>query len=223
MLILALDSALNACSAGLHDFDEALHVTATNEVTRGQAELLLPMVNQILSKAGKTYKDIDLIAVTHGPGAFTGIRVAMATAKSMGLSLDVPVTGVCTFEAILKSYYYGVDNTAENTAVILETKRKDFYVQIFDTKLNALSEKHACMSQEAVKCISNVNVLIGDAVERFCNDVGATPSYKKEILYPQTRAIAKIASKQEVYSCAPIYLRAADAIAPKNLRRIKDN
>ncbi len=102
MLILALDSALARCSAGVVD-DGVLRTSRQQEAGRGQAALLPVMVAAVLDEAGIAAPDLDLIAVTVGPGSFTGIRAGLALAHGIALGAGVPVVGVTVGEALADS------------------------------------------------------------------------------------------------------------------------
>lgn len=100
--ILALETAGESCSVALLDDDlpAGQHVREIFEMApRKQTERALPMVEAILSEAGLTLKDMDCIAFGHGPGAFTGVRVAAAVAQGLAFSADLPVVGVSTLAA----------------------------------------------------------------------------------------------------------------------------
>lgn len=99
MIVLAIDTALDACSVALVRDDETLHAI-TERMSRGQAERLAPMVRQAANAAGVTFADIDRIAVTTGPGSFTGVRVGLSFARALALALNKPCIGVSTLEAL---------------------------------------------------------------------------------------------------------------------------
>ena len=99
MLVLALDSALARCSAGIVA-DGVLRAGRQQEAGRGQAALLPVMVAAVLDEAGVSATDLDLIAVTVGPGSFTGIRAGLALAHGIALGAGVPVVGVTVGEAL---------------------------------------------------------------------------------------------------------------------------
>ena len=95
--ILALDAATTACSAALW-VDGKIVARRFQAMNRGQAEALLPMVAEVLAEAQMTKP--DLIAVTVGPGAFTGIRIGLAAARGLGLAWNIPVAGISTTLAL---------------------------------------------------------------------------------------------------------------------------
>ncbi len=230
MIVLAIDSAMNGCSAALCDAEKGLVLAHEDvHVMRGQAELLVPMVNGVMDKSGYSYKSVDVVAVTKGPGAFTGMRIAMATAKSLGLALSIPVIGVCTFQAVLESYTGNIDSY-DYIAVVLETKRQDFYVQIFNAKT-----KHACsdkmaLTAEEFKGILDLKkgryLILGDAFDRLNKEGDIPESVTSEILQmPQSPMIAFIAAKMykemesDDYCCTPVYIRPPDVSMPKRVQR----
>ncbi|MCE2890372.1 MAG: tRNA (adenosine(37)-N6)-threonylcarbamoyltransferase complex dimerization subunit type 1 TsaB [Hyphomonadaceae bacterium] len=99
MLILAIDTALNACSTALLRSGELL-VSRTEPMAKGQAERLAPMTRELLAGVGIRPSQIDRIAVTRGPGAFTGLRIGLAFARGLAVALDRPCVGVSTLEVL---------------------------------------------------------------------------------------------------------------------------
>lgn len=99
MLILAIDTALNACSVAVLRSGEVL-VSRVEPMAKGQAERLAPMVHEVLMEAGVSAAQIDRIAVTRGPGAFTGLRIGLAFARGLAVALDRPCLGISTLEVL---------------------------------------------------------------------------------------------------------------------------
>jgi tRNA threonylcarbamoyladenosine biosynthesis protein TsaB len=99
MLILAVDTALTACSLALTRDGEVLW-SGQEVMARGQAERLAPFAEEAAAAAGIAFADVDRIAVTTGPGAFTGVRIGLAFARGLALALDRPCVGVSTLEAL---------------------------------------------------------------------------------------------------------------------------
>lgn len=98
-LILSFDTSAAHCAAALVSGDQILGALS-EPLQKGQAERLIPMLEEVLEGAGKKWDDLDLIAVGVGPGNFTGVRIAVSTARSLALSLGVPAVGVSVFEAL---------------------------------------------------------------------------------------------------------------------------
>jgi tRNA threonylcarbamoyl adenosine modification protein YeaZ len=98
-LILAFDTSAAHCAAALLRGNQVL-VARTEVMGRGQAERLMPLLQEILDQAGITWSDLDRIGVGVGPGNFTGIRISVATARGLALSLGIPTIGISTLDAI---------------------------------------------------------------------------------------------------------------------------
>ncbi len=98
-LTLGFDTSAAHCAAALLQGDEILAATA-EDMGRGQAENLMPLIEDMLSGADVTWADLDRIGVGIGPGNFTGIRISVSAARGLALALDIPAIGVSTFEAI---------------------------------------------------------------------------------------------------------------------------
>ncbi|KAA2235790.1 tRNA (adenosine(37)-N6)-threonylcarbamoyltransferase complex dimerization subunit type 1 TsaB [Salinarimonas soli] len=102
MRVLAIDTALNACAAGVLDAG-AGQVLAEESLTleRGHAEELLPLIERVISRIDGRFSGIDRVAVTIGPGSYTGLRVGIAAARAIGLAAGAPVVGVSTLSGLL--------------------------------------------------------------------------------------------------------------------------
>lgn len=99
MITLAFDTSAAHCAAALLDGDQVLGTRAA-QMTKGQAEALFPMLEELLGTTGYTWQDVARIGVGTGPGNFTGIRIAISAARGLALSLKCPVIGVSTFAVI---------------------------------------------------------------------------------------------------------------------------
>ena len=98
-VILAFDTTAAHCAAALLCGDRVL-LSHAEEMGRGQAERLIPLLEEVLSKADLTWHDLDALAVGVGPGNFTGIRISVSAARGLALGLNIPAVGVSGFDAI---------------------------------------------------------------------------------------------------------------------------
>ncbi|MDX1711849.1 MAG: tRNA (adenosine(37)-N6)-threonylcarbamoyltransferase complex dimerization subunit type 1 TsaB, partial [Rhodovibrionaceae bacterium] len=90
--LLALDAAGTACSAAIV-VDGRLVAARFESMRRGHSERLVPMIGEVMAEAGLAYADLDAVGVTRGPGAFTGVRIGLATARAIGLAAGKPIYG----------------------------------------------------------------------------------------------------------------------------------
>lgn len=128
MRILAIDTAAGACSAAVWDGGR-VHQRLL-EMSRGHAEALLPLVLATLADAGRSFADLDLLAVTIGPGAFTGLRIGLAAARGLALATGLPCIGVTTLEAVAAAVPAS-ETAGRPLLVALDSKRGDVYAQAF--------------------------------------------------------------------------------------------
>ncbi|MET8871065.1 tRNA (adenosine(37)-N6)-threonylcarbamoyltransferase complex dimerization subunit type 1 TsaB [Nocardia sp. NPDC004604] len=143
MLVLAVDTATPAVTAGLVELEQAASGTGAparvrtvasrvRVDARAHAEVLTPQILECLSEAGRSRADIDAVVVGIGPGPFTGLRVGMATAAAFGDALGLPVYGVCSLDAIASDAALEPtvvpDITAESELlVVTDARRREVY------------------------------------------------------------------------------------------------
>ena len=177
-VVLALDSAGLGCSVVVAsgetvlgaEFDTAMH---------GQAEKLLPMVDSVMHRAGLPASALDIIAVTVGPGSFTGIRIGLAAARGIARATAARVIGVTGFEAVAA----GLAGSSLGAGVILialESRREDLYVQLFDHLRVALEDPAATMptalNERLNDIIGGAPLLVaGDAAQRAASNLSKRP------------------------------------------------
>ncbi len=124
-VVAVLDAAGAACQAGVF-VDGVPRAMKSEAMTHGQAEALLPMLRAAFAEAGVGFEDLAAVAVTVGPGSFTGLRVGLAAAQGLGLARDCAVVGVSSFAAWARAVPPG------RVRVALDSRRGDAFVQEFD-------------------------------------------------------------------------------------------
>lgn len=128
VIILAFDTAVEGCSAAVLDTVTGTSWSDHIVTDRRQAELLVPMIHSVMADAGQDFKSIDRIAVTMGPGSFTGVRIGLATARSMALASNKPLVGISTLEVLAHQMDGG---QGRDILAVVDTKRNDFYGELF--------------------------------------------------------------------------------------------
>lgn len=130
MRVLAIDTALKACSAAL--FDSAADEIIASEslvMERGHAEALMLLVTRVMDQGAAEFADLDRIAVTVGPGSFTGLRVGIAAARGIALAAGKPAVGVSTLSAYAAPAI--ADDLAETVMAVVDARHDHVYLQMF--------------------------------------------------------------------------------------------
>lgn len=233
MIILAMDSATSACSAAVW-CDGAIEAHRFQAMERGQSEALIPMVIETIADAGLGFADLDLLAVTIGPGAFTGVRIGLAAARGMALAGGLPMVGVTTLEAVAR----GVPETereGQNLVVVIDAKRRDFYGQCFNPGLEALGPPRAVMPEDAADLLlPGPTLVVGDGADQLRAALagrrnGAADGdhirFSQAPGHPDAVQVAAIAAargeKAAQGEVRPLYLRPPDAMVPQHGGRLR--
>lgn len=166
MYTLVFDTTAGGTIIGLYQ-DRKRLVKIEKIMEFGQAEELAMDVANVLKEHKLEFKDIELLGVGNGPGSFTGVRAGLAFARGLALgNPELKITGVTAFDVYARMLRES--ERAAYNAVVIETKREDFYFQLFDAQLNKLTEPAALEREEIVKRLKNHQTsFIGDGVERL--------------------------------------------------------
>ncbi len=183
-LVLALDTSAEACAVAIVEDGAALART-TRAMTRGHAEALMPMIGEAMDRAGRRLADVGLIAVTTGPGSFTGVRTGIAAARGLALGTGAPAVGVSALAAVAAAAFAPEAGGEAGGAVlcVLETRRRDYFAQLFTGA--GVGEPEAA-SEPAVLDAAAVSRLAmarghapprfaGNAVVRLASELGGLP------------------------------------------------
>ncbi len=148
MIVLALDTAGVDCAAAIYDSGRNTVLgEASDMIGKGHAEHLMGIVDRALDRAGVTLSDVDRLAVTVGPGSFTGIRVGVAAARGFALSLGIPAVGISTLEVMAAAQRAKTPGRAVLAA--MDAKRDEIYLQSFAADGTALDEARAVSTADA--------------------------------------------------------------------------
>jgi len=219
MKLLALDAATTACSVACWS-GGAVIAQATETASRRQAEILMPMVQSAMREAGFDYHMLDLIAVTTGPGSFTGVRIGLATARGLALAASLPLTGVSTLQALAAAPPPD-ERQGGLLLAVLDARRDQLYGQFFDKNGDSASDPFAAAAATVAGRLKNISqdtapvLLVGSGAELAANaldESGHPYRYSESPPFPSAATIAALVAAREFDSAAnasvaPFYLR----------------
>lgn len=212
-MLLAADTALGGCSVALLD-DGEIRAHIFEAMDRGHAERLAPMVDEAMRAAGADFSALTQLAVTTGPGTFTGQRVGLAFMRGLRLALKLPLTGVTTLEAIALA---AMDETRQNkAAVIHDARREEAYLLLRDG--DAVVQQPCVLPfAEAVSriCAFGPCAVAGTGAQAAQDALGSD-FILSTIRQPDALWAARLAQSMPTPTDAPgpLYLRAPDAKLP---------
>lgn len=212
MTLLAIDTAANLCAACIYAERELGR--AVIDIGKGHAEQLIPVIRQALAAAGCGFGDLTAMAVTVGPGSFTGIRVGVAAARGFALALKIPAVGVTTLEGLAAESResYG----AQPVLAALDAGRGELHAALYGIGGEVLAAA-AVFSLQQAAALARLHrpMLTGTAAEMIRDAAGgltmldiASHAATADIGVYARLALAR---RENPAKPVPLYLRGADA------------
>jgi tRNA threonylcarbamoyladenosine biosynthesis protein TsaB len=220
MLILAIDTALDACSAGVLDTDSGQMIaTASQAMKRGHAEALMPLIGRVMKDSGIAFATLDRIAVTVGPGSFTGLRVGLSAARGVALAANKPVVGLSTLAAYAAPVVS--ENAGHPVISVIDARHDHVYFQAVSGDGGSLIRPRLAPIGEVMDAARyGAPHLVGNAAgivsQRW---LGQAPPFRvDEQPAPDIAWVAWLgaAVTPDTAPARPLYLRAPDAKIPKH-------
>ena len=168
--ILSIETSTSICSVAIHEQGELLALAEIKE-PGAHAEKLLLLVDELFEKAGLSFGDLDAVAVSQGPGSYTGLRIGVSTAKGIAYALEIPLIGINTLQAMAASQQV---DPGDYVVAVLDARRKEVYTQTFGDSLQELSPIEAVVLEEGVfaSILEKGRVyFVGDGVEKVKEEV----------------------------------------------------
>ncbi|HET9149836.1 MAG TPA: tRNA (adenosine(37)-N6)-threonylcarbamoyltransferase complex dimerization subunit type 1 TsaB [Alphaproteobacteria bacterium] len=215
MKLLAFDAASSACSAAVF-VDGRVAAERFAAMERGQAEALVPMIEAVMAEAGLAFAALDALAVTVGPGAFTGVRIGLAAAHGLALARSLPCVGLTTLEAVAFPATTEM-REGETLVAAVESKREELFLQPFRSNLEAVGAAFAASPEGAGGFLPKGRLLLaGDGAARLRSGLGALAEIAQASGPPRAAAFAALGAarlRQTAPSALPrpLYLRPPDA------------
>jgi tRNA threonylcarbamoyladenosine biosynthesis protein TsaB len=216
MRVLAIDTALEACSAAVLDTERGgILASESIAMLRGHAEALLPLVSRVMTEAGMEFTALDRVAVTVGPGSFTGLRVGVSAARGIAVAAGKPAVGLTTLAA-LAAPYIAIDDMTPLVAAI-DARNDQVYMQMFGAAGRSLIQPRVASLRDAVRDAANARArLVGSAAAMMAAAWPASvqpPPVVDAARAPIIDWVAHLgaAAAQALSLPKPLYLRAPDA------------
>lgn len=211
MIVLAIDTAGTACNVAIYDasHDATLGIAGA-DIGRGHAERLMGFIDEALSEAGVEMDDVDRIAVTIGPGSFTGIRVGVATARGLGLALGRPVVGVSVLQALAISALAAAPG--HPVLIVTDAKREEVYLQPFDAMGEPVADAEALDVVSARAAFHSFAGTISGSGARLVREDGAVEANQTSGDTADITVVAKLGASADPATALPkpLYLRGPD-------------
>jgi tRNA threonylcarbamoyl adenosine modification protein YeaZ len=211
VIVLAIDTATPAVTAGVVRLDPVVTLAARVTVdARAHGELLMPHVTAALAAAGVGFEQVDAIVCGTGPGPFTGLRVGMVTAASLGHALGIPVHGVCTLDAI------ALDAATGPLLVVTDARRREVYWAHYDSHGRRLAGPQV----QAPADLPELEFAAVAGQGARLHDLGVPV-----VDFPSPAGLVAVAADRLLAGDAPepflpLYLRRPDAVAPGARKKV---
>lgn len=216
--ILAIDASSEACSVALLDNSEIIE--RYDVVPRKHTELILPMVDEVLSEAGISFKQLDALAFNRGPGSFTGVRISTSVIQGLSFATELPVLAVSGLAAVAQNAWRTMQQ--DNVIVMLDARMDEVYWGYFQADNGYMKP----ISPEHVGPVSGIDkpgnenwMAVGSGIKVYNNEVAKWSGQSNlvlntDILYPRASDIAVLARHEldvgnivNAMQAQPVYLR----------------
>jgi tRNA threonylcarbamoyladenosine biosynthesis protein TsaB len=222
-LLLQIETATTACSVALVQQGEVLAVEELNQ-RNIHAEVITVFIEELFKKSQKTFADIDAVAVSSGPGSYTGLRIGVSTAKGLCYGLDKPLIAVETLQAMADGMAALIQDEDILLCPMIDARRMEVYTALFDAKGNRIQPTAAEIIDENsyAELLSKHKILFfGDGAAKCqeilsrYNKASFDVTFANSAVHLTRGAIAGLEEKQfeDVAYFEPFYLK--DFIAGK--------
>ena len=220
MLILAIDTALDACAAAVLDTSAGVIAQESLAMKRGHAEALMPLIARVMKASGVAFTALDRIAATTGPGSFTGLRVGLSAARGIALAAGKPVIGVTTLTAFAAPMVS--ENDEHPVIAAIDARHDHVYFHMVAGDGRSLIKPRVAPIAEAIDAAGfGAPHLVGNAAKILADrwPVDVPPPFKVDQLSaPDITWVAWLGAAVDPDSspARPYYLRAPDVKPPKD-------
>jgi tRNA threonylcarbamoyladenosine biosynthesis protein TsaB len=218
MLVLSIDTSLSAVQVGLWNSDAQTSLGKTEVMNRGQAERLIPLVQEVMRESGYGFAELSAVAVTRGPGSFTGVRVGLAAAHGLAMGYGTKVIGIGTADALYMTWLeQNGDNRDHPAVVLIDSRRDDVFAGLYNGQgdIPKTEEQMMILPPSEIRPFGGDYVIVGDG-GALIPESDKPGMHVSNITLPDPVVIAHMAQQgygSDVFN--PLYLREADVTKPK--------
>lgn len=213
MKILAFDTAADRCDACVFESGSGKVLGVSHlALGKGHAEYLMSVISDALAKAGIDYSGLGAIAVTVGPGSFTGVRVGVSAARGFALALEIPAIGITTLEGIAAEA--AAVGSGMPVLAVIDAKRGEIYAQFFDARGGGESEAFISRPDRIAAMIGSSEIMLaGSGAGLVIQAAGRNLQAANSLASPGVETVARLAAPRMPphRPPRPFYLRAPDA------------
>lgn len=184
--------------------------TQTMHLEKGHAEYLIPLIEKVIASSGLSFPDLQKIAVTVGPGSFTGLRVGISAAKSMALALKIPVVGVSTLSALAAPHM-----GSQNILAAIDARHNNYFAQMFSNDGKTLLKAGRYAVEELVQASLKKKIfLTGTNLQHLTQGHEKVFSNIEQVVASDIEWVARLGALAlpEFSPAHPIYLKGVDAL-----------
>ncbi|OIQ40960.1 MAG: tRNA (adenosine(37)-N6)-threonylcarbamoyltransferase complex dimerization subunit type 1 TsaB [Bacteroidetes bacterium MedPE-SWsnd-G1] len=212
-LILNIETSTKNCSVSLSENGEVIAIKELNDGNYSHAEKLHVFIQEVLDVTNKSFSDLEAVAVSKGPGSYTGLRIGVSAAKGLCFALDIPLISVNTLQSL------AMQVQTENGYIIpmLDARRMEVYSAIFDVNFKAIREVQAQVLDEfsfQSYLIEKPVYFIGDGVAKTKELIKNSNAHFIQDKLPSSREMASISNAkylenqfEDVAYFEPYYLK----------------
>lgn len=219
-LILNIETATKNCSVSLAKDGTVVQCHEIAELGYSHAERLHVFIEEVLQSAGVTYNELNAIAVSHGPGSYTGLRIGVSAAKGLCYALGIPMIAVDTL-AVLAQQVQNVDGLI---VPMIDARRMEVYSAVFNAQHQKVIETQAeIINESSFRDYEETIYFLGDATSK-CKSILTRPNFvfRDDLVYPSAREMGKLSYEKfedgqfvDVAYFEPLYLKDFVATTPK--------
>jgi len=221
-LILSIETSTPFCSVALHNNDQLIGLKE-QLLDKSHSEYLVPIIQEVVSSSGENQKNIDAIALSMGPGSYTGLRIGSSTAKGLCYALNIPLIAISTLEGLAKQ----VSEKANINTILcpmLDARRMEVYTAFYDHKFqNKFPVQPVIINESSFEEYFKTYdlILFGSGAQKCKGVINKNATYIDEV-FPTATTIGELAIEkfkekrfEDIAYFEPFYLKEFQTTTPK--------